>query len=158
MAHYAALLSEAAGRDLGTAPYGGAAGGTGAALLALGATPLPGAATVARLVGLARALDGAALLITGEGRLDVQTLHGKAPQIAALEAWRRRVPVVVLVGQDGPNYLAPYGARLFLAHPRGTSAAEVRRRLPAFLREAAADAVRALFARSADPHLPSNRS
>jgi len=76
-------------------PGGGAAGGTGAALLALGGRIVPGASIVADLTGLDRAMARADLILTGEGRLDRQTLQGKV--IAALTG--HGIPVVALVGQ-----------------------------------------------------------
>ncbi|WP_018180070.1 glycerate kinase family protein [Jongsikchunia kroppenstedtii] len=85
----------------------GAAGGIGAALLALGARIVPGAAVVAELTGLDAALARADLILTGEGRLDRQTLQGKV--IAALTG--HGVAVVALVGQNTltPDELAAAG-------------------------------------------------
>lgn len=60
-------------------PGAGAAGGLGAALAALGAELVSGADHVAAAVGLRERLRGAALAITGEGRVDATTLEGKAP-------------------------------------------------------------------------------
>ena len=60
-------------------PGAGAAGGLGAALAALGAELVPGAAFVLEAVGLAERLRGAALAITGEGEVDLSSAEGKAP-------------------------------------------------------------------------------
>lgn len=60
-------------------PGAGAAGGTGAALLAWGAKLLPGAAEVARLIDLETAIAGADLVVTGEGSFDGQSAAGKVP-------------------------------------------------------------------------------
>jgi glycerate 2-kinase len=61
------------------APGAGAAGGLGAALASLGAELVSGAGFVAEAVGLRERLRGAALAVTGEGRVDATTLEGKAP-------------------------------------------------------------------------------
>lgn len=82
LSHYADLAEAALGRRVRELPGAGAAGGLGFALHLLGASFEPGTEVVARQVGLDAALDGAHWLITGEGRSDAQTLHGKAPFIA----------------------------------------------------------------------------
>jgi len=80
-------------------PGAGAAGGAGAALLAfLGATLQPGVTLVMDALDLETRLRGATLVITGEGRLDVQTLHGKAPSGVARAARALDVPVVAIGG------------------------------------------------------------
>ena len=81
-------------------PGAGAAGGVGyAAMAVLGAELRPGIALVLDLVGFAGALDGADLVITGEGALDAQTLHGKAPAGVAAAAAKAGVPVVAVAGR-----------------------------------------------------------
>jgi glycerate kinase len=67
------------GRLVADLPGAGAAGGIGAALLACGATLVPGFDEVARITGLDTAVVDADLVITGEGSLDAQTAMGKAP-------------------------------------------------------------------------------
>jgi glycerate kinase len=98
LAHFADLLEAALGRRARDLPGAGAAGGLGFALHMLGAQFEPGAETVARLIGLDAALEGANWLITGEGRSDVQTLHGKAPFIACRHAQAAGVPATLLSG------------------------------------------------------------
>lgn len=79
------------------APGAGAAGGVGfAALTVLGASMRPGVEVLTELLGFDEAARGARLVITGEGRLDAQTLRGKAP---AGVAARVAVPVVAVAGQ-----------------------------------------------------------
>ncbi|WP_296667100.1 glycerate kinase, partial [Demequina sp.] len=78
-----------------TTPGAGAAGGAGYALLAWGATLLPGAPEIARITGLAAAAPGADLVITGEGRFDAQSLTGKVVG-HALEAFPR---VAIVAGE-----------------------------------------------------------
>ena len=71
----------------------GAAGGVGyAAIAALGASCQPGIELMLELIGFAAALDGAELVVTGEGSLDEQTLHGKAPAGVAAAARRPGCP------------------------------------------------------------------
>src|SRR6185437_3688648 len=98
LARFADLLEAALGRCARELPGAGAAGGLGFALHMLGAQFEPGAETVARQIGLDAALIGADWLITGEGRSDVQTLHGKAPFIACRHAQAAGVPATLLSG------------------------------------------------------------
>jgi glycerate kinase len=85
--------------DLASLPGGGAAGGLGAALLALGGHREPGIEMVRRLVGLDDALARADLVITGEGSFDFQSLRGKVVSGVAAAALERGIPCVVLAGQ-----------------------------------------------------------
>ena len=84
---------------LGTLAGGGAAGGLGAALLALGARRASGIGLVRELIGLDEALDEADLVITGEGSFDFQSLRGKVVAGVAEAAVERGVPCVVLAGR-----------------------------------------------------------
>ncbi|MFC0071715.1 glycerate kinase, partial [Umezawaea endophytica] len=77
----------------------GAAGGLGAALLALGATVTSGAGLVRELTGLDAALAAADLAITGEGSFDWQSLRGKLVTAVASGASARGIPCLVLAGQ-----------------------------------------------------------
>lgn len=77
----------------------GAAGGCGFGLALLGARLLPGAPLVCDLVNLDAALDGAALVLTGEGQLDAQTALGKAPSAVARRATARGVPCIAVGGR-----------------------------------------------------------
>lgn len=79
-------------------PGAGAAGGAGYALAAWGAKLAPGAREVAQLIHLDQAVDGADLLITGEGRFDGQSATGKAPAIASDLARARNVPTALIAG------------------------------------------------------------
>lgn len=86
-----------AASDLATARGAGAAGGLGGALVAfLGARLVAGAGWCGRLAKLARALDGADLVLTGEGRLDAQSLTGKGTGYVLAGARRRGLPAAVL--------------------------------------------------------------
>lgn len=104
-----AELAEAAvgGGRLGATPIAdergaGAAGGLGfAALLFLGARMRPGIELLLELASFTDRLAGSRLVITGEGSLDAQTLHGKAPVGVARAAGAQRppVPVVAVAGR-----------------------------------------------------------
>jgi len=98
---WAAVVAEATGTDWSQAAGAGAAGGVGfAALAVLGAEPRPGIGMVLDLADFDAALDGTALVITGEGSLDTQTLAGKAPMGVAQAAARRGIPVVAVAGRS----------------------------------------------------------
>lgn len=98
LGRFADLLEAALGRRVRDEAGSGAAGGLGFALRMLGASFEPGAEVVACTIGLDKALDRADWLITGEGRSDVQTLHGKAPFIACRHAAAAGVPATLLSG------------------------------------------------------------
>jgi glycerate kinase len=98
---WAAVVAEAVGRDWSRTPGAGAAGGVGfAALAMLGATRRPGIDLVLDLAGFETALDGADLVITGEGSLDTQSLAGKTPVGVARAAARRGIAVVAVAGRS----------------------------------------------------------
>lgn len=98
LAHFASVLEAALGKTAATHPGAGAAGGLGYALLMLGAQFQSGAETVMDYIGLDAALAGADWLITGEGRSDAQTLHGKAPFVASQHARQLGIPTSLLSG------------------------------------------------------------
>ena len=77
----------------------GAAGGLGAAILALGGRCESGIDMVNRLIGLDAAFDAADLVITGEGSFDFQSLRGKVVAGVAGAAAERGVPCLVVAGQ-----------------------------------------------------------
>ncbi|MDN6399422.1 MAG: glycerate kinase [Brachybacterium sp.] len=82
-------------RDL---PGAGAAGGTGFGLFLLGAVQRSGADAVFELVGGDELLADADAVVTGEGKLDAQTLQGKGPAEVARRARRRGLPVAAVAG------------------------------------------------------------
>lgn len=109
LAHFATVTAATLGRDFSEQPGAGAAGGVGFAALAfLQATFRPGIEVVAELVGLDEALQDADLAVTGEGRLDGQTLRGKTPAGVLRLAQRHGVPVVAVAGSLGEGYDALY--------------------------------------------------
>jgi glycerate kinase len=96
---WGAELDAAAGRPISGNAGAGAAGGLGAALLALGGQRESGAAIIAEHTRLADDVAVAELVITGEGRFDDQSLHGKVVSALAGGAGAHRIPVLVLAGQ-----------------------------------------------------------
>lgn len=99
---WADLAEATVGRSVRDARGAGAAGGIGfAALLFLGARMRPGIELLLELASFGTRLDGARLVITGEGSLDAQTLHGKAPLGVASAAATHSppVPVVAVAGR-----------------------------------------------------------
>ncbi|MCY1399458.1 Glycerate 2-kinase [compost metagenome] len=102
---FAKVAAATLGEDHSQFPGVGAAGGLGFAARAfLKARFRPGIELVAELSGLAEALQGADLVITGEGRLDAQSLHGKTPVGVARMATAAGVPVIALAGSLGEGY------------------------------------------------------
>src|SRR5262249_21638243 len=98
--HWARLVGVATRTDHTMATGAGAAGGTGfAATAALKAEYRRGVDLVADIVGLDDALCGAELVLTGEGRLDFQSLTGKTPVGVAERARRFGVDTLAVAGQ-----------------------------------------------------------
>ncbi len=96
LGRFAAVLGGAAAE----APGAGAAGGLGyGALVGLGAAFRPGIEVLLDVLGFADALCRADFVITGEGSLDAQSLHGKAPVGVATAAGRAGVPVAAVCGR-----------------------------------------------------------
>lgn len=88
-------------KDAASTAGAGAAGGVGfAALALLGAQPRPGIDLLLELIDFRAKLPGADLVVTGEGSLDAQTLHGKAPAGVAAAARAVGVPVVAVAGRS----------------------------------------------------------
>jgi len=143
LGHFADHCAQLLGRDVRDFPGCGAAGGMGFAAKAfLDAQFRPGIEVVAELAGLEEAVQGADLVITGEGRFDAQTLRGKTPFGVARIARRHGVPVVVLAGTLGEGYQELYG--------HGIDAAFAVTSGPMTLQQACADAPRLLAERAGD--------
>ncbi len=97
--HMASLCSRQLGKDHHRLAGAGAAGGLGFGLLAfLEATLESGFQAIARLIDLEKRVAAADLVITGEGRLDAQSLHGKAPFEICRLAGRHGKPVIGFAG------------------------------------------------------------
>ncbi len=116
LARFAEVARRDLGREVAEVPGAGAAGGLGAGLLALfGASLRPGAALVLDAIGFDAALEGADLVVTGEGRLDRQTLSGKAPAGVLERARARGVPVLAVGGGLDPAAIDALHAAGFAA-------------------------------------------
>lgn len=111
---WSAELAAIAERDVAPEPGAGAAGGLGAALLALGGRRESGAAVIAEHTDLASDLAAAEIIVTGEGRFDDQSLHGKV--VSALAAGAGDAEVVVLAGQVTLDGTALQDAGIAAAH------------------------------------------
>ena len=98
-------------------PGAGAAGGLGAALLALGAELRSGVETVLDLIGFDERVRDVDLVITGEGNMDEQSAAGKAPVGVARRAKRYGKPVVAVVGGRADNLDAVYERGVDLVLP-----------------------------------------
>ncbi|BCL76859.1 glycerate kinase [Jeongeupia sp. HS-3] len=102
--HYASVIGHDLGIHVDTVPGAGAAGGMGAAMFAfLGGTLRPGIEIVMEAVGLDAIVASADLVITGEGRIDSQTIHGKTPIGVARVAKRHGKPVIGIAGCLTPD-------------------------------------------------------
>lgn len=129
----AEVLQRDLGEDVAEVPGAGAAGGLGAALLAvLGGRLRPGCEVVMDAINLEAVLDGADLVVTGEGRTDGQTVYGKAPIGVARVAARCGVPVMALSGCLTPDSAA--------VHEHGIAAVFSAVRRPCTVEEALRDA------------------
>jgi glycerate kinase len=105
LARLAEVIAEDLGAWVADIPGAGAAGGTGAGLVAfVGARLLPGAPLVVEAAGLDPALRGSDLVFGGEGRLDGQTAYGKGPSEVARRARLAGVPAVMLAGHLGEGW------------------------------------------------------
>lgn len=107
LAHFGRIATAILGKDLTDAPGAGAAGGLGFALLAfLGARLERGVDLVLDAIGFDGHLEGANVVLTGEGRIDEQTTtYGKTVAGIGLRAQRAGVPVLALGGSLGENLL-----------------------------------------------------
>ena len=118
-------------------PSAGAAGGTAFGLLAWGAQTTSGSRAVAETIGLPRAIAGADLVITGEGRFDGQSAGGKAPAEVARLAREAGVPCALVAGSIDPEASTAEFARVrALDELAGSTRAAIRHPL-SWLRAAA---------------------
>lgn len=102
--HYAEVIAHDLGREVAHVPGAGAGGGMAAAMMVfLGGHLRPGSEIVTDAIGLDLAMHDADLVITGEGRIDSQTIHGKTPIGVARVAQRHGKPVIAIAGCLTPN-------------------------------------------------------
>ncbi|MBU9737826.1 glycerate kinase family protein [Diplocloster agilis] len=104
MLQYAFVVEEKYKVKIREIPGGGAAGGIGAALhFFLNAEIKPGIETILDMLHFDELLEGADLVVTGEGRLDWQSAFGKVPSGVGLRCKQKNIPAVALVGAVGRN-------------------------------------------------------
>jgi glycerate kinase len=109
LAHYAAVIQKEMGVHIENVPGAGAAGGLGGGLLAfLSAELKPGVDIVIEATQLESYVRDADLVITGEGRIDGQTIYGKTPVGVAKTAKKHSVPVIAIAGSIGAGSEAVY--------------------------------------------------
>lgn len=97
--HLAQVIQQTTGRDIATLPGAGAAGGMGGTLSALlNAELKPGIDLLLDLTDFDKLIEGADLIITGEGKSDRQTVMGKVPSGILKRARRQGIPVILVSG------------------------------------------------------------
>jgi len=97
LTHFAEVIKKDLHKDIKDMPGAGAAGGLGAGLIAfLDAELKPGIEIMIEVVKLEQAVKDADLVITGEGKIDSQTIYGKAPIGVAKIAKKYNVPVIAV--------------------------------------------------------------
>ena len=127
LAWFAQVISRDLGTDVLSLPGGGAAGGMGAGVAALlGGRLTLGIQAVLDTIGFEKLAQGADLILTGEGRLDSQSLGGKVIAGVARRAKPLGVPVVAVVGgaESGLDELAPLGISAVFSICRGPQTLE----------------------------------
>ncbi|MGW7407827.1 glycerate kinase [Streptomyces sp. NPDC054833] len=120
LGHFAKVVEAAVGpraAEYAASAGAGAAGGIGYGALLLGARFRPGIEVMLDVLGFAPALERASLVITGEGSLDEQTLHGKAPAGVAAAARRAGKEVVAVCGRLALAPAQLEGAGIVRAYP-----------------------------------------
>ena len=145
LAHFAEIIKKDLNKDIKNMPGAGAAGGLGASLMAfLNAELRPGIEIMIEIVKLERAIKDADLVITGEGKIDSQTIYGKAPIGVAKIAKKYNVPVIAvaaiisddadIVHQHGIDFLIKVSEPpMSLAEPKSKKVWLVKRSIKQFL-------------------------
>lgn len=102
MTNYARVLEETFGKDIAGTPGAGAAGGLGAGLMAFVNAKLKrGIETILGILEFDHVIEGADLVVTGEGRMDYQSVFGKVPFGVGMAAKKQGIPCVAIVGGMG---------------------------------------------------------
>ena len=118
LAHFAQIIQRDAGKDIASGAGTGAAGGMGGGVLLLPQAQLKsGVQIVIDYVKLAEQIRDADWVITGEGRMDAQSVHGKTPVGVARVAKQFGKPVVALVGCLRADYPAVYDCGIDAVFP-----------------------------------------
>ena len=145
LAHFAEIIKKDLNKDIKNMPGAGAAGGLGASLMAfLNAELRPGIEIMIEIVKLERAIKDGDLVITGEGKIDSQTIYGKAPIGVAKIAKKYNVPVIAvaaiisddadIVHQHGIDFLIKVSEPpMSLAEPKSKKVWLVKRSIKQFL-------------------------
>jgi glycerate kinase len=137
----AAVVRRDLGLEIARLPGAGAAGGLGAGLAAfLKGRLRPGGEMVIQAVKLESKLAGCDLVVTGEGRLDGQTVFGKAPASVAKAARKFGVPIIAICGSLGPDAGKTKAigiAACFSALEEPVTDADLRKRAPGMLERCA---------------------
>lgn len=101
--HYSKIIKRDLGFDVNNVSGAGAAGGLGAGLLTLGAVLKKGIDIVIEANELDKKVQGADLVITGEGSIDGQTRFGKTPYGVVTIAKKYNIPTITLAGNIGKD-------------------------------------------------------
>ena len=148
MANWADVVERHTGVRLHDRPGAGAAGGLAGAYLAFFSAELRrGIDVVLEVSPFRDAVQGADLVITGEGRIDSQTASGKTPMGVAQEARKAGVPTIAIAGSVGPGIeaLYPHGIEAVFSLTNGPmTLAEAMDRAETLLEHAAEQIVRAI--------------
>ncbi len=151
LANLADVIEKELGIDVRDLPGSGAAGGLGAGLRAfLDAELRRGVDLVLELVDLDGKLDGADLVLTGEGQIDCQTARGKAPAGVGAAARARGVPCIAIAGSigEGLGELHDVGIdAVFSLCPGPVTLEDAMTRAAEYLARATEQAVRVFLAR-----------
>ena len=150
--NFARVVERNIGASIDTVPGSGAAGGLGGGMMAfLGGSLRAGVDIVLDHVGLDEELEGADLVITGEGQLDFQTVYNKAPIGVARRAKQRDIPVIAICGSLGRGFEDVHAEGIdavasILSAPM--TLAEASARVGELIADAAAEAMRFMKAGS----------
>lgn len=104
MENYAEVLKAAFGKDIAAVPGAGAAGGLGAGLMAFtGAELSKGIEAILSILDFDHVIEGADLVVTGEGMIDYQSVYGKVPFGVGMAAKKQNIPCIAIVGGMGKD-------------------------------------------------------
>jgi glycerate kinase len=120
--HYAEVIKTHCGKEVATMAGAGAAGGLAVPLLAYGSVVLkPGIDIVFQTIEFEKFLEDVDFVITGEGRIDGQSVFGKVPVGVARAAKTKGIPVVAVVGGEGEGVEKVYacGIDAVISIPNG---------------------------------------
>lgn len=146
LAYFAQTIKRDLNKDVKDIPGAGAAGGLGASLMAfLEAELRPGIEIIIEIVKLEQVIKDADLVITGEGKIDSQTIYGKAPIGVAKIAKKYNVPVIAVAAiiDDDADIVYQYGINalikiseppMSLAEPKSKKVWLIKKSIKQFLK------------------------